>query len=60
MKNKILWTITGINALSFILMMLAVDSDSWLPFGIMCLNLLWLLPFVVVNRDFFDGTRKAV
>lgn len=54
MKNKILWTITGINALSFILMMLAVDSDSWLPFGIMCLNLIWLLPFVVVNRDFFD------
>lgn len=64
MKNKILWTITGINIISFIFMMLAVDSESWIPFIIMCVNLAWLLPFVLVNRDYFDGVadgcRKTV
>lgn len=59
MKNKILWAITGINALSFIFMTLAVDSDSWIPFIIMCVNLTWLLPFVMVNRDYFEGMKDG-
>lgn len=64
MKNKILWTITGINIISMIIMACAVDSETWIPTIIMCVNLAWLLPFVVVNRDYFDGDadgrRKTV
>ena len=55
MKNKVLWFITNMNVLIFILMALAVDSETWIPFIIMCVNLAWLLPFVIVNRDYFDG-----
>ena len=59
MKNKILWTITGINIISFIFMMLAVDSETWIPFIIMCVNMAWLLPFVLVNRDYFEGASDG-
>lgn len=63
MKNKILWFITNINALSFIFMMLAVDSDTWIPFIIMCVNLAWLMLFCIVNIDYFNRVEhdgKAV
>lgn len=60
MKNKILLTITGINVISLILMALAVDSDTWIPFIIMCVNMAWIVPFVLVNRGYFDGSGKRI
>lgn len=60
MKNKILFTVTWINVISLIFMALAVDSDTWIPFIIMCVNLAWIIPFVLVNRGYFDGTGKRV
>lgn len=64
MKNKILLTITWINAISLIIAMLFVDSDSWMPVLIMLVNLVWLLPFTFVNYTHFkvnkNESRKTV
>jgi hypothetical protein len=60
MKNKILFTITWINAISLIIMACAVDSETWIPTIIMAVNLAWIFPFVLVNRGYFDGTGKRI
>lgn len=57
MKNKVLWSMTNINVLSFIVMAIALDTDSWIPFIVMCVNLAWCALFAVINIDYFD--RKA-
>ena len=54
MKNKVLWMITNINVISLILMIMAVDSETWIPFIIMCVNMAWLLLFGIVNIDYFE------
>lgn len=60
MKNKVLWMITNLNVLSFIIMTAAVDSDSWIPLIIMCVNMAWLVLFVAVNFDYFERRYHGI
>lgn len=51
MKNLILKTITLFNVILFIVGACAIDSESLLPAGMCGIALLWLLPFMLINRD---------
>lgn len=54
MKNKVLWMITNVNVMSLFLMVIMVDSETWIPFIILCVNMAWLVMFALVNFDYFE------
>lgn len=57
MKNKILKTITYLNVFSLMFFGSALDSVSNVPAIICAINLAWLLPFVIINREvLYDKT----
>lgn len=54
MKNIILKTITGANVGSFIFFACLIDSRSWVPFLMCCLNMAWFGLFGYAN-NWFEG-----
>lgn len=59
MKNAILKTITAINAVVFIAAMCFADSDSYVPFIVMGICSVWLLPFAIANsEEYWEWDRK--
>lgn len=55
MKNKILWTITAVAGLVLVVSACALDTNSYVPHIICSVCLAWLLPFVLINREAFNG-----
>jgi hypothetical protein len=56
MKNKILWTITAVAGLGAVLSACALDTQgTYIPHIICSVCLAWLLPFVLINREAFNG-----
>lgn len=51
MKNKILMSITYIMLAVFLIAGCGLDSDSITPYILCSVSLMWLLPFVLVNRE---------
>lgn len=60
MKNKVLWMITNLNVMSLLISIIMLDSDSWIPFIAMCVNMAWLVLFVVVNFDYFERRYHGI
>ena len=58
MKNKILKTIAGINIISFLFFGCMLDSSSWVPLIICCINMTWLGLFGYANGWFRERTDK--
>lgn len=54
LKDTILKIITWLNFLSLLIFGCALDSDSWIPFIICCINIAWLALFGYAN-NWFEG-----
>lgn len=52
MKNTILKIITFILALVFIFCASAVDSESWIPYIVCCVCIVWFAIMIYANRDY--------
>lgn len=49
LKNRILKLITLVNGISFLYFASLLDSDTWIPGIICCINFVWLTLFVYAN-----------
>lgn len=52
MKNAVLKTITIISAIVFVLSVIALDSESYVPFYTALVSGLWLLLFAIANQKY--------
>lgn len=52
LKNLILKTLAVLNALSLIVFIAAIDSDSWIPPVMILINMAYLSLFMYANKGF--------
>lgn len=55
MKKKVLYIITYISVLLFIVFGAMLDSDTYIPAVICLVSGLWLLLFIIANERRFTG-----
>ena len=52
-KNVILKAITTVSAIVFLASVMFIDSESCIPYYTASISLLWLILFVIANKDTF-------
>lgn len=52
LKRRILKTLAWVNLISFLFFACLVDSNSWIPFIICYINVMWLMLFGCTNNWF--------
>ena len=56
-KNFILKLLASLAGLTFMISGCMIDSESWVPFIVCCVALVYLMTFVYAN-DFFRGNNR--
>lgn len=52
-KNVILKAITTVSAIVFLVSVMSIDSESYIPYYTASISLLWIILFVIANKDTF-------
>lgn len=59
LKNKMLKLITVVNGISFLYFGCLLDSDTWIPGIICCINFTWLCLFAYANGYTYKSSKKG-
>ena len=57
LKNRVLKLITLINGISFLYFGSLLDSDTWIPGIICCINFTWLMMFAYANGFIYKSEK---
>lgn len=57
LKNKILKAVTACSVLAFFVAGSALDSESFLPHGVIVASLVWIILFCYANGYFKEGEK---
>ena len=57
-KDKVLRFMAYVNAVVFLIATCTIDSDSWIPFFICCISLLYLGLYGLANELFYEEVNN--